>query len=114
MAILRVNLTPGEFQNFDFRSTLDGVEYEFRFRFNRRDDRWYLSIFDNAGAPIRQGIAGVVNFDLVFRIADFRAPPGRLFLTDVRTPPAAPSQLELGDPVAFIYVDQESANAGSV
>ena len=111
MAILQVNISPGEFQNLEFRSTLDGVEYDFRFRFNRREGRWYLSIFDVEGQPIRQGIAGVVNFDLTLRVADDRSPPGRIFLTDTRTPPADPGQSELGDPVAFVYVDRASVGA---
>ena len=103
MANIEASLTPGLARNFDFRFDCDGVEFEYRLRYNRRDEAWYVSIYTSEGESVREGLKAVVNFDLLFRAAETNRPAGRVYFFDVRTPAIDPVFGELGNPVRFIY-----------
>lgn len=91
--------------NFDFRVELDGVEYQFRMRFNSRDQGWYFSVYDLDGNPLVDGLKVVVNADLTLRFTVDGAFGGRLYVLDGRQFPALPTFTDLGVDLPMVYDD---------
>lgn len=58
---------------------LDGVNYTLDFRYNTREDCWYLSIATYEGVDLVNGIKLVCQISLLAKWADNRLPPGLLF-----------------------------------
>ena len=62
---------------------LDGQRYRFDFRYNKRDDSWYMSLFDANDDPLVLGIALALGLDLLFPYRYKAVPPGPLFVEDL-------------------------------
>jgi hypothetical protein len=58
--------------------TLDGQPYVFDFRFNQREESWYVSISLEDGTELTKGIKILCGVDLLWRCVDHRKPPGLL------------------------------------
>lgn len=72
------------------RVTLDGTDYILDFKYNQRQDRWYLTIQDANGNELVSGVKIVCNWPLLMRFANSALPVGELIavaLTDDDTPP---------------------------
>lgn len=67
---------------YDFRVTLSGVAYILEMRFNKRMQRWILSILDVARNPILTGIPVLINRALTSQYSTLAIPPGVLYATD--------------------------------
>jgi hypothetical protein len=94
------------------RTRLDGREYLLRFAWNQREERWHLSIFDEAEQPIVQGLKLVANWPLLrFYRADPRCPPGELWVMDLSGDGSPPGFDELGEGLRceLTYVPAEDA-----
>jgi hypothetical protein len=66
-----------------FELTLAGSTYKFRNRWNDREQRWRLDIFEQNGTPIVLGLKLVPFVNLTERFADERLPTtGHLVVTD--------------------------------
>ncbi len=63
---------------YSYSTTLEGREYLLVFRFNQREDVWYLSIYMPDQTPLVTGIKMLDGANLIQRV-DERLPPGRLF-----------------------------------
>ncbi len=63
---------------YSYATTLEGREYLLKFRFNQREDVWYLSLYMPDETPLVTGIKMLDGTDLIQR-ADERLPPGKLF-----------------------------------
>ena len=50
----QIQTIPSEFY-YRLSSTLDGVQYLLDFRWNGRDDAWYMDVLDVETNPIRMG-----------------------------------------------------------
>lgn len=97
--------TRGDIANYSQLVELDGVVFRFTFRFNDRDDSWYVSIADADGVPIREGLKLVPNYALLRTLARNESRPGGDFImVDARAVPLPPSLEELGTTVLFTYV----------
>lgn len=69
---------------YTYQTTLDGVEYRLKLDYSQRADRWYLSVFDAEGDPIRQGIKLSIGVNLVrLWASDPRAPSLVLMVFDL-------------------------------
>ena len=75
-------------------SELEGIQYTLTFRYNQREDRWYLTIGDVSGADIVKGIKLVTGTDLLFYFDKPALPPGKLYV--ISTDGEAPGLGELG------------------
>lgn len=64
------------------RTTLDGREFQLRFDYNGREDRWYLDIITVDGQNLAMGIKLVANWPLLRRFTDPRLPQGNLMAID--------------------------------
>lgn len=108
MATLVLPATPQGQANFNFRVELEGVEYEFRMRFNSRDSVWYLSIRDADGAQLVDGLRVVPNTDVTLRFTVDGAFPGRIYVLDSRAIPEPPTLTNLGSDLPMVY-DEKAA-----
>ena len=95
---------------YTMRATLNGQEYTLRFDYAQREDRWYLSLYDAAGLPIRKGIKITSNVSTLRLTAfDARAPLGYLTFSDVTKEGATaaagtpPGYADLGRRVSLLY-----------
>lgn len=80
------------------RTRLDGRDYVLSFSYNEREERWYLSIADEAEAPIATGIKLISNWPLLHPYRyDPRTPPGQIGVADISGNGSPPTQLELGE-----------------
>jgi hypothetical protein len=95
MALLTVPTSTEPF--YDQISELDGINYLLGFRYNQREDRWYLSISEESGTPIITGIKLVCNWPLTGGFHDARLPPGVLtVLSAIDANQAPPGFDEIG------------------
>jgi hypothetical protein len=91
--------------HFDFSSTLEGKLLTFEFRWNERSGAWFLSLFDDTGAPIFSGRRVVLGADLLGRSADSRLPPGMLIAYDTSGANLEAGRNDLGGRVKILYVE---------
>ncbi len=90
--------------NYDVETTLDGVTYRLRFKFNGRDDAYYLELRNLDGTLARAGIRVVEDFPLLRLFRGRDRPQGEILVVatqDLRRPPRLE---ELGDSFVPIYV----------
>ncbi len=87
-------------------SDFDGVNYSLEFRYNQRETCWYLSIADDIGNDIINGIKIVCSIPLLRRFSDTRLPPGELIAVASGDDDSPPGLTELGDGlrVALHYI----------
>ena len=103
--------TRGDLLNYNQNVTLDGIVFNFEFKFNQRDDAWTISLLDESEVRIRSGIKLVANHPLLRLVRDLRRPPGELVTLDVRVRPAPPTQLELGEIIDLTYASESEVEA---
>ena len=106
MATLRVPAQGGS-DAYRMQIELDGGFYGLEFRWNARDNHWYVD-FDQAQTPILEGIKIVNAVDLLSQFGhmqvDGRLPPGTFEVLD--TVPGTnrdPDQDTFGDTVLLLY-----------
>ena len=88
------------------RTTLSGQTYRLDFRYNTRRELWELSLYDEAGTPVAEGLAIVANWDLLYSVASENRPPGGIFLY---TGSGVPATLQdLVDEKLYYIVDDEA------
>jgi hypothetical protein len=102
--VLEIPTTPGD-PAYTQRTTLDGVEYFFEFRWNERDGAWYMHIADVDEQHIRSGIRIVLRWPLLRRVTDPRRPPGSIMAIDTSGQDLAPGLNDLGARVKLLYLD---------
>jgi hypothetical protein len=102
--ILEIPTTPGD-PAYTQRTTLDGREYFFEFRWNDRDGAWYMHLADDQEQHIRSGIRIVCNWPLLRRITDPRKPPGSIMAIDTEGSDQTPGLHDLGARVKLFYLD---------
>ena len=89
---------------------LDGVDYLLRFDYSAKEDRWFLSVFSAAGAPLRLGVKVLSGWNTLRLCRITGRPPGLLFASDPRSPTAdAPGFADLGRRVRLFYFPTKAA-----
>ena len=68
---------------YEFSVELDDVEFKLEFRYNDRDDSWYLTIRDSDDALLRAGIRVVNDWYLLRLWNDGNEPDGSLSTREV-------------------------------
>ena len=79
------------------RTTLEGVDYQFEFRWSVRESRWFLNLYDALGAPLILGMKLQTNWSLL-RYYHGRpgVPAGELMAVTLGTSDDPPGLTELG------------------
>ncbi len=104
MAVLLVP-RDDDLANFEFLIELDGIVFRLKFKFNQREDVWYMDIFDELQVALRTGVKLVVNYPLLVRLRTQTRPPGEFLVSDSRAVPAPPTLDELGATVLLTYIE---------
>ena len=87
--------------------TLNGEKFFFRFMYNYREEKWYMSIYDAANDLLASGIKMVNNWSLLSKYADPRMPKGELWTVDVSGGYAEPERYDMGDRVKLVFYWEE-------
>lgn len=89
-------------------TALDGTDYVLSFRYNSRENAYYLQISDTGGDVLLSGVKLVTNFPLFRSVTDSRLPRGELYaLTSTNDDStAAFGELGRGQRVTLVYVSE--------
>lgn len=88
---------PYKAANKVFEVTLDDVRYRLRLRWNKRRERWVLSIYNDADEPLALGLPVLVNWDFLLSCGHVPGiPAGRLLAICVDQTTTPPGRYELG------------------
>lgn len=68
--------------SYEFQLDLEGSLYTFRFRFNRRMERWIMDVLDENDLPLILGTPLHIDWDLLRRFQNEGLPPGNFYLVD--------------------------------
>lgn len=97
MATLLIPTSPGV-PYFTQKTRLDGRDFILKFSYNQREERYYLSIFDEQETPILMGLKLVAVWPLLRRYrANPALPPGELWVSDLTGNGEPPTLNELGE-----------------
>lgn len=103
MAVLEIpTLTDGT-EAYDQRTELDGTEYVLTFKFNRRRERWVMSIDTPGGVPILTG--QTVSLGIPLNRRQVAGPPGILLAVSENGDLTPPGLTDLGGRVKLLYAD---------
>jgi hypothetical protein len=103
MAVLEI-VTPSTLPVFATRVDLEGASYELRFRWNGREARWLLDIYDGTGETVVHGLALLADTPIAEQIAGLEGvPPGVLFPFDTSFRQLDPGVADLGERVLVMY-----------
>jgi hypothetical protein len=98
--------TSSSLDHYSQQVTLDGVTYILEFAWNRRAERWFMSISDGEG-PIATGMKVVADRPLLTYVSNTRRPPGELMALDTSGGEIDPGLHDLGDRVLLMYREVE-------
>lgn len=96
---LRTDSTPF----YAFGVALEGVSYNFTFKWNTRGSLWTFDVADGAGVALVSGRRVVVGLPLLARFKDPRLPPGQLVAFDTTGAGVDPGLADLGTRVTIVY-----------
>lgn len=97
-----------------FEIELDGVLFRLEFKFNERDEAWYLNILDVNDNQLRSGLRVVTDWALLIRWQDIETRPAGEMIAVAQGDIARPALLtELGEQVILTYLDADEVAAAS-
>jgi len=97
-----------------FQVPLDEVSFQLEFKFNERDQAWYLSILDPAGNDLRTGLRVVSDWTLLRLWAEIDKRPAGEMIAVAQGGIARPALIdELGKEIIFTYLDAAEIQAVS-
>lgn len=106
MAISILPLTP-KLPYYDFDVELDEVLFRLEFRFNGRDDAWYMKVSDLENRILRCGIKILDEWPLLRRWGTVEAPAGEIVAVNQGSTSGPPTLEELASDVLLHYLDAE-------
>ncbi len=96
---------------FSFTIELEGVTYALTFRWNDRDEAWFMDIGDGAGADIITGIRVVIRQGLLGRAASSLLPPGEIMAFDTSDTNVEATFEDFGLRVQLVYLTAADLSA---
>jgi hypothetical protein len=101
--------------NYRQRTVLDGVEYELLFRWNQRESKWYMEIYDTEGTLVSAARKVTVDNLQSLPAAGYKVTAsgnvrnyGILLPLDMTGLGNEPGLRDLGDRVLYFYIDSDS------
>jgi len=88
---------------FKFTTTLDGVDFILRFRWNTRIELWVMDIFDADENEINMSIPLMVNTNVIKKYKSNSMPQGTMILFDTSGTDEECGFDELGDRCVLLY-----------
>jgi len=92
---------------YSIRTRLDGSDYNLRFAWNERADRWHLDIADEANIPLVTGIKIMTNWPLIrYYRYNLTVPQGSLLALTTTLDLSPPGLYDLGEDrrVSMVYI----------
>ena len=109
MAVLQID-TSTQLELYTQQTQLDGELYTLTFRYNRRNESWYLDIADPDGNMLVSGRRCIVESRLTGQFKHKEAlPPGELTVFDTTLRQAPPTLSDFGTRALLLYFDQTEA-----
>jgi hypothetical protein len=102
MAILEIPVRD-DLPSYNFQITLEGIVFTLHFRFNVRDDRWYMDVNDVDDEPIVTGVKLLYGLPLLDRYKNERLPLGRFIILDETGEERNPTRDGLGVDFKLLY-----------
>lgn len=107
MALLAFPIEPSTpNQRMDF--ALDGTRYVFEFRWNDRDQAWFMSMFDEQESPIMESVKITLGSIIGSHYVDPRKPPGPIFAADLSNLNQEAGIDDLGERVQVYYSEVDA------
>jgi len=106
MATLAIPTPPASSFGFLVRVNLEGVFYRLQFKWNGRDESWYLDIGDDGGNATVRNLRLVIGDDILAphkSIAAAKCPQGNLRVVDTEASGVEAERDELGGRVLLLY-----------
>lgn len=101
MAIFEIPPALEEATAFTQEVDLDGTTYRLTFRWNTREQTWYLDIADTDDSLLVAGVHLVEGANLMRHVTDSRKPPGVLYFVGIAT------ETNLGKDAYLVYADED-------
>lgn len=92
---------------FDLRVDLDGAEYQLKFRYLQRMDRWQFSLYTSDGEPIKQGMMCLLSVRQLCGNTHPARPPGEFIFVDSSRKGVEAGLNDLAARVTLQYVSQD-------
>lgn len=99
---------------YSFGVDLEGVTYQFTFRWNSRDASWYFDLADVEGNPLLSGRKVVLGAFLLARFRTAGLPPGEIQAVDTSGANVEAGIDELGARVQLLYFESTELPASFV
>ncbi len=94
-----------DLEDYDLQVTLDGVLFTLRFRWNRREQCWYMDVGGENGRPILASIKVVIDYPLGARSRNALMPAGMFVAVDTTSQRLDPGLNDLGVRVLLLYFE---------
>lgn len=104
--IIRIPVDPNQ-THFEFRTTLEEVDFVFSFRWNNRMSRWIMDIKDAEESPLILGQPLNVNVDYLARFKVDGLPDGQILFVDATGSEGEAGVEDLGDSHFLGYITSE-------
>lgn len=93
---------------YNERVRLEGRDYIFKFDYAGREDRIYMSIFDQDGVELLTGVKVIANWALTSRhLFNAGLPPGTLIPIDLEQDGTPPTLSDFGTRVRLFYYSSD-------
>ncbi len=92
-------------ERYTFTTTLNDVDFNFRFWWNARAAFWYFDLYDSNNVLIKAGQKLTVDFPWLYKVTDIRKPKGTLLAADINTTGEA-GLTDLGGHVQLVYIEK--------
>lgn len=96
-----------EFSSYEFQTTLELTVYSFRFKWNARMERWSMSIYNDVGEPLVEGIPVFAGPLVMEQYVYDGLPPGIIVFVDSTGENIDPGRNDLGDRVRMFYITSD-------
>jgi hypothetical protein len=90
--------------HYDMQVVLDDVTFTLEFRWNTREQAWYMHVKQQDDTDVLDSVKIVINWPLAARYRDPRLPLGYFLAVDSSAAQQDPGISDLGDRVQLYYV----------
>ncbi len=103
MAIVQIPVKSDVEGPQEYDITVDGIAYHFQFSYNKRAERWKLSIFDINRNAILQNLVLLADVDIFRSFRHMNIPKGVFMVIDSLNQAHNPTEYDWGDRNYFLY-----------
>lgn len=89
--------------NYQVEVALDGVVFRLRYKYNARDESWYISILDEAGVLLRSSLRLVEAYPVMRSFVGNNRPAGEIIIVPTQNFRRPPKLGELGEDFVPLY-----------